>query len=370
MTKKFLLVASDADSLINFRGPLLNALMKAGLEVHAAAPSIYASKSRSKLESMGVNIHEVKMKRTGKNPLTDTKTIYDLWKLMNKIKPNYYLGYTHKPVIYGLFAAWLAGVPFRYALITGLGFTFQSNIFWLNLIVRFLYRMALKNTHKVFFQNPDDENLFLDQRIINYDDKKTFVVNGSGVNLKDFHFTPIPKNINFLLIARLLKDKGVQEYFEAAHIVKKKYPEARFGVVGWIDDNPSAINQEELDYQIKRGSIEFYGRLDDVKPAIANCSVYVLPSYREGTPRTVLEAMAMGRPIITTDAPGCRETVEDGKNGFLIPVKSVDKLADCMMKFIDKPELITLMGTKSRSIAETKYDVNLINKSMMQEMDL
>ncbi|SMO55781.1 Glycosyl transferases group 1 [Alcanivorax sp. DSM 26295] len=162
----------------------------------------------------------------------------------------------------------------------------------------------------------------------------------------------------------------MREYAEAAQRVKATYPEAVFRLVGWIDDNPDAITQRELDQWVDSGVLEFLGRLDDVRPAIADCSVYVLPSYREGTPRTVLEAMAMGRPVITTDAPGCRETVVDGDNGFLVPVKDIQALADAMIKMIDSPGLVAKMGERSRQIAETKYDVHRVNAAMLEGMGI
>jgi glycosyltransferase involved in cell wall biosynthesis len=172
------------------------------------------------------------------------------------------------------------------------------------------------------------------------------------------------------MIARLLKDKGVYEYVEAARRVSLACPEARFSLVGWIDSNPSAIRQEDLQAWMAAGDIEFLGKMADVRPAIAHASVYVLPSYREGTPRTVLEAMAMGRPVITTDAPGCRETVLDGENGFLVPVGSVDELAEAMMRFARKPSLFEEMGRRSRDLAVFKYDVRKVNAAIIAAMKL
>src|SRR5690606_16971435 len=163
-----------------------------------------------------------------------------------------------------------------------------------------------------------------------------------------------PSTPHFLLIARLLGNKGIREYVEAARHVRRQYPDARFSLVGWRDDNPDAITAEELADWQAGGHLDFLGRLEDVRPAIAACSVYVLPSYREGTPRTVLEAMAMGRAIITTDAPGCRETVKDGQNGYLVPVKSVDSLVDAMQRFLADPTLADRMGACSRRIAEAR----------------
>ena len=367
--EKFILVASHPDSLLNFRGPLIRALLSKDLEVHVAAPDLDAdSLIRSSLESYGVNVHKIHMKRTGMNPISDLRTIFQLWILMKKIKPNYFLGYTHKPVIYGNLAAWMAGVNKQFALITGLGYTFQSQILWLNHLLQFLYRISMRRVEKVFFQNPDDETLFQNLGIIKTSDQKSVVVNGSGVDLKKFNIASFPKKIQFLLIARLLGDKGVREYFKAAKAVRKNHPDIKFGLVGWIDNHPDAISKKELDDSIDAGDIFFYGRMDDVKPAISESSVYVLPSYREGTPRTVLEAMAMGRPIITTDAPGCKETVKDGINGYIVKVKSSQALVEAMLCFIEQPELIESMGNSSRKIAEEKYDVDKVNKHMMIEM--
>lgn len=371
-TKRFLLIAGSPNSLLNFRGHLLRALLKEGLEVHVAAPNLPAnSVFRHKLEALGVQVHEVALKRVGLNPLADLATVYHLLFMMRRIKPHFSLGYTIKPVVYGNIAAWLAGVPRRFALITGLGYAFQGEAgqrSWLKYFVQGLYSTALGKAHKVFFQNPDDEALFQKLEIIKQCDGKTVVVNGSGIDLDSFAVTPLPEAIQFLLIARLLGDKGVREYVKAAAIVRQRQPNVRFGLVGWIDENPDAISEDELQDWIEAGNVYFYGRLEDVKPAIAQSSVYVLPSYGEGTPRTVLEAMAMGRPIITTDAPGCRETVVDANNGFLVPMKNVDELAAAMMKFIEQPELIARMGSCSRQLAEEKYDVIKVNEHMLKEM--
>ena len=372
VAKKFLVMASYPDSLLNFREPLLRNLLAEGLEVHIAAPDLPSNSSiRHQLEALGCHVNDVPLKRTGMNPLTDIATVFYLWRIMRRIKPDFSIGYTIKPVIYGNIAAWLAGVPRRFALITGLGYAFQGEggqRSWLKRIVQGLYRMALGKADKVFFQNPDDEALFQTLDIVKSEHSKTVVVNGSGIDVGRFTVAPLPQATQFLLIARLLGDKGVREYVDAASIVRGRYPEVRFWLVGWIDDNPDAIGEDELQRWIKTGDVEFYGRLDDVKPAIFGCSVYVLPSYREGTPRTVLEAMAMGRPVITTDAPGCRETVVDGDNGFLVPVKAVDELAAAMLQFVEHPELVARMGARSRQIAEEKYDVDKVNEHMLREM--
>ncbi|MCL2523729.1 MAG: glycosyltransferase family 4 protein [Betaproteobacteria bacterium] len=372
MAGRFLLVAGLAESLLNFRGQLISSLQSHGLQVHVAAPALEAGHPvREDLEAKGVVVHSIPLHRSATNPLADLRTFWALWRLMCRIRPNWMLGYTIKPVIYGSLAAWLAGVPSRFALITGLGYAFQDNgrrNRLLSLVQR-LYALALARVQKVFFQNPDDEALFR-QRDLLRQGVASVVVNGSGVDISRFAVTPLPNQPSFLLIARLLGDKGVREYAEAARCVRSKHPGVRFALAGWIDENPDAIAKHELEAWVLEGTLQYLGRLSDVRGAIAENAVYVLPSYREGTPRTVLEAMAMGRAIITTDAPGCRETVVDGGNGFLVPVKSVDALEQAMLKFIEKPELAARMGVQSRRIAEEKYDVHKVNAVMLREMGI
>lgn len=372
----FLLVASYADSLIPFRGPLLDDLLARGVEVHVAVPEVPpGSALRRSLEDRGLRVHDVPLQRTGMNPWQDCATLLHLWRLKRRIRPTCVLGYTIKPVIYGTLAASLARVPQRFALITGLGYAFigerggGDGRGLLRLLVERLYALALRSTHKVFFQNPDDQALFRGQGILG-PSTPSCVLNGSGVDLARYRVEPLPATPCFLLIARLLGDKGVREYVAAARQVKARFPAATFNLVGWIDGNPDAIGRDELAGWVKEGVVRYLGRLDDVRPAIAAASVYVLPSYREGTPRTVLEAMAMGRAIVTTDAPGCRETVVPEENGFLVPVRAVDALARAMLRFIDEPALVTRMGARSRQIAEEKYDVRRVNARMLQEMGI
>jgi len=275
-------------------------------------------------------------------------------------------------VVYGSLAARLIKVPKIYSIITGLGDAFLESNFRtrvLGVIVRKLYRWVLSYNDKVFFQNPDDLQLFSTKRLIKKPDQAV-LVNGSGVDVDLFQTALYPEVPSFLLIARLLKEKGVYEYVEAARIVKQTYPTIKFKLVGYIDNKPSAISEQELQDWIQSGTIEYLGYLRDVRPAIVDSSVYVLPSYREGTPHTVLEAMAMARPIITTDVPGCRETVRDGENGFLIPVKNVPALVDAMVHFVEQAEDIKRMGHISRQFALEKYDVHKVNAVIIRAMGL
>lgn len=377
--KRFLMVASYADSLIHFRGRLLDALIAKGFEVHVASPDVEEGNIwRKQLEEKGVTVHEIRLQRTGMNPLTDLKTLGDLYCLMRRIRPDVVMGYTIKPVIYGTLSAWLAGVPRRFVLVTGLGYAFTADESGRRLskrqgvlvIVRYLYRLALAGAHKVFFQNPDDQALFRQLRVLPAR-TPSHVVNGSGVDLAQYCVAPRPEGpVRFLLIARLLGDKGVREYVKAARQVREAHPQVTFALAGWIDDNPDAIARQELDDWIADGTIDYLGCLDDVRPAIAACHVYVLPSYREGTPRTVLEAMAMARAVITSEAPGCRETVVEGENGYLVPVRDASLLADAMERFIERPELIDAMGRASRKIAEVRYDVHKVNDDILMQMGL
>ncbi|WP_339855500.1 glycosyltransferase family 4 protein [Porticoccus hydrocarbonoclasticus] len=370
----FLLIASFPGSLIQFRGPLIDALLEAGKDVHVAVPDLApGGEVAVALANKGVRVHSIPLQRTGLNPIRDLRLLLSLVALMLRLRPRFVLSYTIKPVVYGSIAAWLVGVKHRFALVTGLGYAFTGTASGkralLRRLIQRLYRFALKRTHRVFFQNPDDEALFREFQLLP-ETVPSSVVNGSGVDVAEYSVAPLPDKPSFLLIARLLGDKGVREYAQAAQLVKAVYPEAVFRLVGWIDDNPDAITQREVDQWVDSGLLEFQGRLDDVRPAISDCSVYVLPSYREGTPRTVLEAMAMGRAVITTDAPGCRETVVDGDNGFLVPVKDVSALADAMMEMVATPGLAASMSERSRQVAEEKYDVHKVNAAMLEGMGI
>ncbi|WP_368655532.1 glycosyltransferase family 4 protein [Castellaniella ginsengisoli] len=372
---RLLLVGGFAESLLNFRGALIDDLLRAGVEVHVAAPGLADGECRQALLARGAVPHDIALRRTGMNPVADLAALYGLWRLMRRLRPDVFLGYTIKPVIYGLLAARLAGVSRRYALITGLGYAFQDRPegFKARLVAglaRGLYRLALLAADRVFFQNPDDQALFRSVGLLGVKTPSA-VVNGSGVDVQYFKKTRVPDGqVKFLLIARLLGAKGVREYAQAAGRLRREFPSAVFRLAGWIDGGPDSISADELQSWVNEGNVEYLGRLDDVRPALQDCCVYVLPSYREGTPRTVLEAMAIGRAVVTTDAPGCRETVVDGVNGYLVPVGSSDRLADAMRRFFGEPSLAREMGEQSRRIAEERYDVQQVNAEMLRGMEI
>jgi glycosyltransferase involved in cell wall biosynthesis len=305
------------------------------------------------------------------NPFFDLKTLWQLKNIIEKEKIELIFSYTIKPVIYGSIVAKFCGIKNIYSLITGLGYIFIDDSVRgkiLRSLVQTLYSIALKANQKVFFQNSDDLNLFVKNKIVA--EKKSIVINGSGVDLDSFSYSSVPNNCIFLFVGRLIKDKGIMEYLAAAQKIKSRYQQAKFQLVGASDKNPTSITAEELRHITTSGIVEYLGFLNDVRPAIKAASVFVLPSYREGTSKAVLEAMSMGRPIITTDAPGCRETVVDGVNGFLVPIKNTEKLAEAMEKFILHPELMVKMGKESRHLAEEKYDVHKVNKVILQTMDI
>lgn len=368
---KVLVAGSWPPSLVNFRGRLLAELRQQGHEVFATAAGKNDEVQKS-LGALGVKYHHLPLARTGLNPIEDVRYFLGLYRLMRRLRPDWVLAYTVKPIVFASLAARASGVPHVFSLVTGLGFSFVEGDGvkrkMINLLVRRLYRAALRQNHCVIFQNPDDVQAFVRLGLVS--NEQAEVVAGSGVDVEHFSYTPTGEKPVFLLIARLLRDKGIVEYVEAAKILKRRYGEARFMLLGWIDENPAAISKKELDAWVRSGVIEYYGRQEDVRPYIAQANVYVLPSYREGMPRTVLEAMAMGRPIVTTDVAGCRETVVPGRNGFLVPARDPCALAAAMERFILHPEMIEAMGRQSRKIAEEKFDVRKVNRAMLQILGL
>lgn len=372
---KILVLASLAESLINFRGPLLKAMVAAGHEVHCAAPGLVpGSDAGERLKILGVGIVDIPLSRTGLNPLSDLRLVLTLWRLCWREKYDVVLGYTIKPVIWGMLAASFAGVPRRVALITGLGYAFTGTASGKRAIIQRiawgLYALALRRAHLIFFQNPDDPAEMARHGILPAD-VPVEIVNGSGVDVAQFPRADLPAGpLQFLLIARLLADKGIREYVAAARLLRKNWPGAKFHLVGGTDSNPAGIAEAEVKAWHAEGDVIWHGHLSDVRPLLAQTHVYVLPSYREGTPRTVLEAMATGRAVITTDAPGCRQTVAEGETGFLVPVRDAQALAAAMTRFLKEPALIERFGAAGRQRAEEVFDVTHVNAQMLQAMGL
>ena len=382
MTTQSVLVLGGADgSLLNFRGSLLRALVQAGATVTAAAPAETPGVSQ-RLADFGVRFEPVVLARAGLNPLVDGLSFVRLIKLFRRTRPDVLLAYTIKPVIYGSLAAQWVGVRRVYALITGLGAAFHADGLkgrLLRLVAVTLYRIALRSCTKVFVQNKDIAELFIREGIVPAG--KVVVVPGSGVDTQHFDFVPAPLGPPvFLLLARMLHDKGITEYVAAARLVKAQLPDARFLLVGDLDPNPAAISREQLQRWADEGVVEYHAAVTDVRPLLGACTVYVLPSYHEGLPRSVLEAMAVGRAIITTDTIGCRDLVAGaqlpdatgvrwGENGALVPVREVAGLAAAMVHLANHPKLASTMGKCGRGRAEDFFDVKRVNIQMLSEMN-
>ncbi len=367
---KIVVFGSLPESIINFRGPLLASMVSAGHEVHAISMGADLSVAK-RLAEMGVKYHVIHIARTGLNPLHDVRGLLALIFLFRQLRPDYLLAYTVKAVIYGGLAANLFKVRY-YAMITGMGYAFNDKSVKgriIGALVRFLFRFSLFHSKRVFFHNEDNFRVFQQKCLLSRNDQHA-IISGSGVDLDYYIPRPHPGKGSFLMIARLLADKGVYEYVEAARILKASHPGLEFRLAGWIDENPNAISREELEEWVYDGVIDYLGCLDDVRPAIANASVYVLPSYHEGMPRTVLEAMAMSRPIIATDIPGCRGAVVDGENGFLVKAGDAAALGSAMIKFAENSELALVMGAESLRYARKKFNVKSINQSILETMGL
>ncbi|HEX8365549.1 MAG TPA: glycosyltransferase family 4 protein [Allosphingosinicella sp.] len=365
--QKVVLLGSYAPSLINFRGPLIAAMVARGHEVHAVAPDIDADLA-AEVRALGAEPVDVPLARTSMDPLGARVTRRALTGLFRRIRPDVVIAYTIKPTVIGAAAARAAGVPRFIPLVTGLGYAFLGGLHPKRLLVRaaaiWMYRRAFRRSWFAIFQNEDDRRDFRRLGILARS-LPTGLVAGSGVDTDHYAERPLPQGISFLMISRFLRDKGVREYGEAAMRLKREHPEVNVRLAGWLDESPDAVSQAEID-AMRAGGVECLGKLDDVRPALQACSVYVLPSYREGTPRSVLEAMATGRAIVTTDAPGCRETVVEGENGFLVPPKDSDALFEAMRRFVERPELAAEMGKASRRIAEDKFDVHRVNEALMR----
>ena len=365
------LISSSVSSHLQFRIPLIRALIGQGVEVFVLAPD-FENSSKAIIYDVGAEPVDISMSRLGMNPLIDFFDTLRLVSVLRGLKPGIVLSNFIKPVIYGTLAAWWANIPHRAALIEGLGFVFTDDgktpsvkKRLLRGMISFLYRISLAKADNVIFLNPDDIKDFDRWRISG--EEKSFELGGIGVDLNDWQFSS-PQNgpITFLFIGRLLAEKGIHDFVNAARIVKSHHPTAEFVVLGDVDSNPGGIRKVQILSWVKEGLIEWPGHVP-VQSWLQRCSVFVLPSYyREGVPRSTQEAMAMGRAVITTDAPGCRQTVDEGVNGFLVPVRDPSVLAKAMCKFVDNPDLIAEMGKQSRRLAEERFDVHKVNQRLMR----
>lgn len=369
---KILIIASLDQSLINFRGDLIAALIANNYEVLCAAPD-FRQNYIEKIEALGAKTVAFDLQRTGLNPLKDLKSISQLKKIITDHKVDLVFPYTIKPVVYGSIAARKRNVPVV-SLITGLGLTFSGvnlKAKALQIVTQEMYRYALRKNEMVIFQNQDDRQLFFEKNIT-AKNQNTEVVDGSGINLERFDFRVRKKQtgeaIKFVIVGRLIKEKGVALFIEAARKLKTKFTNAEFHLIGRPpDNNPSSLSEAALRAYDEQGLVVYHGHQTNVVSLLSEADVFVLPSYyREGVPRSILEALSIGMPIITTLMPGCKETVDDGKNGFLIPPEELEPLIDSMNFFLENPDQIAIMGKESRKLAENKFDVHIINDQLLK----
>lgn len=365
--QRVLILGVDPNSLLNFRKTLIETLVLNGHEVIVAAQKA-STKQKAIIESLGAKFREAKFSRAGMNPFKDIVTIRSLTILFRAEKPDVVLAYTPKPVIYGAIAARMASVPRFVAMITGLGYSFiegqGARRYVARNVTTQLYRSALPKCTCVIFQNTDDQAHFEKLGLLK-SVQKVGVVNGSGVDVAQFAVAKLPPKPVFLMIARLLIDKGIYEYVSAAAQLRAKLPQVRTLLVGGLDPSPNSVDADEMQKWSDAG-LEYLGHLDDVRPAICDANVVVLPSYREGTPRSVLEGMAMGRAIITTDVPGCRQTVIHGENGLLVRARDSQALFEAMMILAMDAKKVADMGRASRRIAVEKYEAGAVAKDIIK----
>jgi len=347
-------------------------MAKAGHVAYGLAPEGTPEISAA-LEKLGVTFVPITMDRTGLNPFTELWTFFRLWRLFRRLRIDLLLTYELKSVVFGTLAAWCALVPRRFAMITGRGTTLQGDARgfrerMVRTVVKRLYRLALPRTHGVFFQNQDDCSFFAQEGMLPGTVPRK-IINGSGVDLDHFARSPLPEGpVIFLFLGRLLRNKGLHEFVAASRLLSSRNVSFRCQILGALDSNPNGITARQLEAWTTEGTVEYLGVAADVRPVLAAAHVLVLPSYGEGTPRSVLEAMSMGRAVVTTDSPGCRDTVQHDFNGFLVPVGNSEILADAMESLAKDPGLIARFAEESHRVAEQKYDVRLVTAEILAFM--
>ena len=371
MPKKILINVNSAWNLLNFRAGLISELIELGYEVVALAPS---DEYVLRLELLGCRFINLEIDNQGTNPINDSLLLWRYLRILKAEKPDLCLFFTVKPNVFGSLASRICGIPYINN-VAGLGAVFIGGG-WIKRVVSSLYKVAFKKSFKVFFQNKDDLNLFLENRLISH--QSVDVLPGSGINLN--YFSPkgnsasssIDAPFKFLLIARMLKDKGVFEYVCAAQMLKESGVKAEFCLLGFLDvQNPAAISTEQMKAWTEQGHVKYLGSSDDVRVQIAQADCIVLPSYREGTPRSLLEAAAMAKPIITTNVVGCKEVVIDDENGMLCEAKNSKDLASKMNKMLSLSESQRRsMGEKGRLKMEQEFDEKIVFQKYSQAIDL
>lgn len=353
-------------NIVNFRSGVIRHLQSKGYHVVAVAP---ADEAVTTLKEMGVDVFPLSIDSAGVSPHRDAALLFAYWRILRRLRPAAFLGWTIKPNVYGSIAAHALGIPVINN-ISGLGTAFIK-INLLTQIVKVLYRAGLTRSATVFFQNRHDRDLFVSQRLVR--SEQTHILPGSGIDLAHFTPTPSPSEApcTFLMVARLLRDKGVVEFVEAARIVRKTHPDVQFQLLGAIDvQNRTAISRDTLDAWLREGVVEHLGETTDVRPYLAAASVVVLPSYREGMPRSLLEAAAMAKPLIATDVPGCTEIAREGVNALLCAVRDAQSLADAMLRMLAlDPADRAAMGQRGRALAEAEFDTSVVEAQYLAAIE-
>lgn len=361
---KILIISPKNKTVFNFRGDLIKDMISRGNDVYVTGPN---QEFIEDIYALGVKeFLEVPFVKDNTSVCGDLAYLSQLKRIMRKISPDLVFSYTIKPVIYGSLAAKSCGIKKIYPMVTGLGRVYASQNLKakaVRFVAKCLYKKAFKACSKVIFQNNTDVSEFVEEKCLK--EEKCVVVNGSGVNMQRFGKSPIPEKPVFLMVSRIIREKGVLDFAQAARIVKRNVPEARFIILGGFDKSIGALKESDLREYIEDGSIELPGEVKDPVLYYAQSSVFVLPSYyREGLPRTILEAMACGRLVITTDWPGCREPIEDGVNGFLVPIKSPAELAEKMLMLASDRGKILQMAEAAFNTCKTRYEVSIVNQQM------
>lgn len=365
---RILVVSPKNKTVFNFRGDLIKDMIAKGNEVYVTGPN---QDFVEDIMALGVKeFIEVPLIKDNTSISGDLAYLKKLKAVMKKVQPELLFEYTIKPVIYGSIAAKSCGVKRICPMVTGLGRVYASESLKtkaVRMVTKILYQTAFRGCDKVIFQNPDDVREFVDGHYLPA--SKCVVVNGSGVNMERFYRSDIPEKPVFLMVSRIIKEKGVLDFAEAARMVKQKVPEARFIVLGGYDNSIGALKPEDIQEYIEDGSIELPGEVKDPVSFYGQASVFVLPSYyREGLPRTILEGMSCGRPIITTDWTGCREPIEDGVNGYLVPIQNPEELAKRMYELATNRTKVLEMSDAAYKTCKKKYAVEIVNRQMQEVM--
>jgi glycosyltransferase involved in cell wall biosynthesis len=369
------IVTSYSGSLINFRGSLISSLLNSGVSVYVLAPD-FSLQTRNSLLSLGAKPFIYPLNRVGLNPLSDLRSFLFLLRFFLRHRPSSVLTYFVKPNIWAIFAAFFAGVHARVSIVEGLGYSFTPSSsgsrslakIFTSLVILFLYSISFRMASSVLVLNSDDKRLLASSCVLS--SCKLHLLGGIGVCLQSWPLSPPHVHpFTFTMVARLLREKGVFEFLAAAETVKNIYPDVVFNLLGSLDSNPGAISLSDISYWVDNSFVNYLGQVD-VFPFLLVTSVFVLPSYREGLPVSTQEALALGRPILTTDVPGCRDTVCDGVNGFIVPPFDSISLAKAMIYFVENPDLVSKMGTSSRSLACSRFDRRRADASIYSHLRL